>query len=86
MIRLFDTFDGKVRFEHALSIANAYLRCGDETTAWEAVRANWADRAPVDRAQTAPLVLFIEVALANLVTRDRAIQLVHLPRTTYLTT
>jgi hypothetical protein len=86
MIRLFDTFDGKVRFEHVLSVAKAYLRRGDETTAWEAVRVNWADWAPVDRAQTAPLVLFIDAALANLVTRDRAIEFVHLPRATYLTT
>jgi hypothetical protein len=73
-------------FPPPITTSSAYLRCGDETTAWEGVRANWADRAPVDRAQTAPLVLFIDMALANLVTRDRAIQLVHLPRTTYLTT
>lgn len=84
MIRLFETMNGKVRFEHAVSIAKAYLRRGDEATAWEAVRANWADWAPVDRAQTAPLVFFIDTALVNLVTRDRATDLVHRPRAAHL--
>jgi hypothetical protein len=86
MIRLFDLFDGVVRFEHTVSVAKAFLRRGDETMAWKAVRANWADWAPVDRAQTAPLVFFIDAGLANLVTRDRAVELVHLPRAAYLTT
>jgi hypothetical protein len=86
MIRLFNLFDGVVRFEHAVSVAKAFLRRGDETMAWKAVRANWADWPPVDRAQTAPLVFFIDAGLANLVTRDRAIELVHLPRAAYLTT
>ncbi|WP_038379199.1 hypothetical protein [Bradyrhizobium elkanii] len=84
MIRLFDMMGGEIRFDRAVSIAKAFLRRGDETMAWKAVRASWAEWAPVDRAQTAPLVLLIDAGLAGLVTRDRAIELVHLPRATFL--
>ena len=85
MIRLFDMMDGKVPlFEHAVSVAKAFLRRGDETMAWQAVRANWEEWAPVDRAQTAPLVLLVDAGLAGLVTRDRAIELVHIPRGAHL--
>ncbi len=81
MIRLFEMMDGKVPlFEHAVSVAKAFLRRGDENMAWQVVRANWVEWAPVDRAQTAPLVLLIDPGLAGLVTRDRAIELVHLSR------
>jgi hypothetical protein len=86
MIRLFDMFDGKIRFDHAVSVAKAFLRRGDEASAWQAVRANWADWGPVDRAQTAPLVLLIDEGFAGLVARDRAMELVHIPRAAYLTT
>ena len=85
MIRLFEMAGGKLRFEHAVSVAKAYLRRGDETSAWNAVRANWADWALVDRAQVAPLVFFIDARLASLITRERAIELVHLPRAAYMT-
>ena len=85
MIHLFEMADGKVRFEHAVAVAKAYLRRGEETSAWNAVRANWADWALVDRAQVAPLVFFIDARLVNLVTRERAIELVRLPRAAYLT-
>jgi hypothetical protein len=48
MIRLFDVMGGEVRFDHAVAIAKAFLRRGDESKAWEAVRTRWAEWAPVD--------------------------------------
>jgi hypothetical protein len=80
-------FAGNVFDELVLLLGRAGHETGDWWgDRWKAVRANWADWIPVDRAQTAPLVFFIDAGLANLVTRDRAIELVHLPRAAYLTT
>jgi hypothetical protein len=85
MIRLFNTMEGKVGFDRAVAIAKAFLRRRDHAMAWQTVRTNWADWAPVDRAQTAPLVLLIDEDFADLVTRDRAMELVHIPRAAHLT-
>lgn len=80
MIRLFHTMEGRVRFECAVPVAKAFLRRGDVAMAWQAIRDNWPDWAPVDRAQTAPLVLLIDEDLRNLMTRERAEELLHIPR------
>jgi len=86
MIRLFDAMEGKVGFDRAVSVAKAFLRRNDDAMAWQTVRGNWADWAPVDRAQTTPLVFLIDDDFAGLVTKDRAGELVHMPRAAHLTT
>lgn len=86
MIRLFDQMGGQVRLDHAVSIAKAFLRRGDHDMAWRTVRAHWAEWAPVDRAQTTPLVFLIDEDFAGLVTQGRAMELVHMPRAEFVTT
>jgi hypothetical protein len=84
MIDLFGMMDGKVGFDRAVAIAKAFMRRNDSARAWQAVRVNWADWVPVDRAQTVPLVFLIDEAFAGLVTKDRARELVEIPRAVHL--
>jgi hypothetical protein len=83
MIRLSSAMDGRVGFDRALPIAKAFLRRNDPAMAWQMLRGNWADWAPVDRAQTTPLAFLIDGDFAGLVTKDRAMELVHIGRGGY---
>jgi len=85
MIRLFDAMEGKVGFDRAVSVAKAFLRRNDDAMAWQTVRGNWADWMLADRVQTTPLVFLIDEDFAGLVTRERALELVHMPRAAYFT-
>lgn len=84
MIRLWGELGDEVGFDRAVSVAKALVRKGDDAAAWRLLRANWADWAPVDRAQVAPMTLLVDEGLVSLVTRERAAELVRLPRASYL--
>ena len=84
MIRLFGEGGGTVGFDRAVAVAKAFLRAGDQDGALGAVRANWADWTPVDRAQVAPLVLLTDRDLSRLVTPHRAADLLRRPRAAHL--
>ncbi len=69
-----------VTFEQAVYVAQALVRSGEPTRAWEVVWANVPNWAPIDAAQVAPVVLLTDELLRTITTPLRAETVVRTPR------
>lgn len=71
---------GNLAFDDAVFVAQALVRSGERGRAWEVVESRLTGWSPVDAAQVAPVVLLVDEELSQIVTPDRAAQIIRTPR------
>jgi hypothetical protein len=79
-IRLYPSAGGESLFDQAMFVAGAMIEEGNSETAWQVIVENLGKWRPVDFAQVAPVVLLTDARLRTVVTPERGVALIHLPR------
>lgn len=80
IIERFDETHPHFHFDHAVSVARAWVKQGQPERAWPILRAFVPRWWPVDPAQVAPVILLVDPWISRVVTPERAREVLAIDR------